>query len=697
MHKTAQRTNEPLWQRIVQQVTAGDKGGRAGEWSARKAQLAVALYKEAGGGYIGHKDSDNSLVKWTQEKWRTKSGQPSLRTGERYLPEAALDALTPHEYGATTRAKREGMKYGQQFVPQPSRIAAKVAPYRTTNGYPSALRWSVTVGDLWHGGPPSTVTDESPSALVEYLRTLDIPADRSRGAVSHINGVMAMPSSRRAAVLLGKRDGEVVYLSASYAPYPIADLWEEAVDADDLFGGSHRVENREVRSVPKAELVGKRVKVYYNLANFRWSVMSEGKVVLHTDYIALSDVVFYINESGRQRVLREQKKDVHAYAIGVVQDFSLSEAEVPAPEYTTELTYNPFKYDSFVVKSTEQPVTKAAFVQMIKRKVYATGVVYAASVSSPVTARAANPRRGSALEWGVTVADAYGGAPIELFDDGLGERLIRFLHSHDAPTDNITAAGDYLTEAIHSQSRAAVLVGKRDGKAIYVTVRRLAVPRWTLADLWDDAVDAGDLYGGTHRVPNREVRTIPKAELVGKKAEVWFNLHNFMWSVRTGGKVVLHTDYIELADVVFRINEGGRQRVLRDREKNVHAFAVGTVLDYSLSPDDAPLTADPAFNTEVTYNPYKYDSFVVKATEEPVMKAAFVQMIKRKVYATGVVYAAVAARAANHGGGGIGGLVSGYGINTMTLDPQDFTMERSPSRYSLSRHSPSRHSPSRHR
>jgi hypothetical protein len=68
---------------------------------------------------------------------------------------------------------------------------------------------------------------------------------------------------------------------------------------------------------------------------------------------------------------------------------------------------------------------------------------------------------------------------------------------------------------------------------------------------------------------------------------------------------------------------------------------------------------------------------VVKATEEPVVKAAFVQMIKRKVYATGVVYAAVAARAANHGGGGIGGLVSGYGINTMPLDPQDFTMSMS--------------------
>ena len=127
---TALRTDEALWRQIVREVTADNKGGRAGQWSARKAQIAVALYKEAGGGYIGPKSPDNALDKWTRENWRTKSGRPSLETGERYLPEAAIEALTPEEYEATTRAKKKGMRRGQQFVPQPLEIAAKVAPFR---------------------------------------------------------------------------------------------------------------------------------------------------------------------------------------------------------------------------------------------------------------------------------------------------------------------------------------------------------------------------------------------------------------------------------------------------------------------------------------------------------------------------------------------------------------------------------------
>lgn len=127
---TARRTDPALWERIVDEVTAGDKGGRPGQWSARKAQLAVALYRQQGGGYIGPKSADNALAKWTREKWRTRSGRPSLVTGERYLPSKALAALSPQEYAATTRAKRAGMARGQQFVPQPESIAMKTAKYR---------------------------------------------------------------------------------------------------------------------------------------------------------------------------------------------------------------------------------------------------------------------------------------------------------------------------------------------------------------------------------------------------------------------------------------------------------------------------------------------------------------------------------------------------------------------------------------
>jgi hypothetical protein len=139
--KTAKRTDEALWKRIVKKVTAGDKGGHPGQWSARKAQLAVALYKEAGGGYIGAKSKDNSLAKWTRQKWRTKSGKPSLETGERYLPEKAIKALTDEEYRETTKAKRAGMRKGKQFVKQPKGVAKKVVKYRQANPDENYFEW----------------------------------------------------------------------------------------------------------------------------------------------------------------------------------------------------------------------------------------------------------------------------------------------------------------------------------------------------------------------------------------------------------------------------------------------------------------------------------------------------------------------------------------------------------------------------
>lgn len=74
--------------------------------------------------------SQRSLKAWTKQKWRTKSGKPSAKTGERYLPEAAIKALTPEEYARTTRAKRRGSRKGKQFVKQPKSIAAKTRAYR---------------------------------------------------------------------------------------------------------------------------------------------------------------------------------------------------------------------------------------------------------------------------------------------------------------------------------------------------------------------------------------------------------------------------------------------------------------------------------------------------------------------------------------------------------------------------------------
>lgn len=128
-------TNTKLRNEIKMRVMAGSKGGKPGQWSARKAQMVAQKYKAAGGGYTGPKKAgQKSLTKWTKEEWGTKSGKPSTQgpkaTGERYLPKKARQALSSKEYAATTRAKREGMKEGKQFVPQPKKIAKKTARHR---------------------------------------------------------------------------------------------------------------------------------------------------------------------------------------------------------------------------------------------------------------------------------------------------------------------------------------------------------------------------------------------------------------------------------------------------------------------------------------------------------------------------------------------------------------------------------------
>ena len=80
------------------------------------------------------KKPQRSLKAWTKQKWRTKSGKPSTQgpkaTGERYLPEKAIKALSAKEYAATTKAKRKGKAAGKQFVAQPKKVAKKTRSYR---------------------------------------------------------------------------------------------------------------------------------------------------------------------------------------------------------------------------------------------------------------------------------------------------------------------------------------------------------------------------------------------------------------------------------------------------------------------------------------------------------------------------------------------------------------------------------------
>lgn len=81
------------------------------------------------------KPSQTSLRNWTKQKWRTKSGKPSTQgkdaTGERYLPEKAIKALSASEYAASTAAKRKAIKAGRQHSAQPKSVAEKTKAHRT--------------------------------------------------------------------------------------------------------------------------------------------------------------------------------------------------------------------------------------------------------------------------------------------------------------------------------------------------------------------------------------------------------------------------------------------------------------------------------------------------------------------------------------------------------------------------------------
>ncbi len=115
---------------------------------------------------------------------------------------------------------------------------------------------------------------------------------------------------------------------------------------------------------------------------------------------------------------------------------------------------------------------------------------------------------------------------------------------------------------------------------------------------------------------------------VGKKVMVYYNLHKHTFSVRYAGKVVMHADFVKLGDVEFRVRQGGKEKVRDEKSKNVHAFVIGTLLEYCEYPCFG--IPEPPSDFVVTYDPYKYDSFVNKFTKEPVYFANEVDMINSK-------------------------------------------------------------------
>ena len=123
-------TKPKLRERIKNRIMRGNKGGRPGQWSARKAQLLANAYKKAGGGYRGGKTkAAKALTRWTKQKWTTKSGKKSSKTGERYLPERLIKSMSSSQYAYETRKKRAATKKGKQSASYSKKTTKRIRRY----------------------------------------------------------------------------------------------------------------------------------------------------------------------------------------------------------------------------------------------------------------------------------------------------------------------------------------------------------------------------------------------------------------------------------------------------------------------------------------------------------------------------------------------------------------------------------------
>jgi hypothetical protein len=127
------------------------------------------------------------------------------------------------------------------------------------------------------------------------------------------------------------------------------------------------------KDVLKENIIGQKVMVYYNLHKHTFSVQKSGVVVLHADYVKLSDVEFRVRKGGLDKVRKEKVKNVHAFVIGILEDFcEFPCSNIPQDSEGEVISYNPYTNDSFVIKSTQEPIFHGNEVNMVnsRNKIY---------------------------------------------------------------------------------------------------------------------------------------------------------------------------------------------------------------------------------------------------------------------------------------------------------------------------------------
>lgn len=121
---------------------------------------------------------------------------------------------------------------------------------------------------------------------------------------------------------------------------------------------------------------GQRVEVYFNLHKKLYSIRDKvtGLVVAHADSVLLVDAIFKVSQAGRQRVLREQKKNVHAFVEGL---FAGVGADLPEPDRLDKAYYNPYKTETFIDKGSGRALKGASLVHCRDKQAYYVNGVFA--------------------------------------------------------------------------------------------------------------------------------------------------------------------------------------------------------------------------------------------------------------------------------------------------------------------------------
>lgn len=218
--KSLNYTKPDLRDRLKSQIMAGSKGGRSGQWSARKAQLLALAYRKAGGGYRGKPGkAQRSLKKWTKERWTTVDGKPALRRGKmsRYLPAAAWRRLSPEQRKATVAKKLAGDKRGRQFVPNTQRAASASKKIRNrkaaVDSSPSIKSDNQTVNE-------ERMSHEAPTVDRQALKPAKMP-DGSMASIKpivfeHNNMHVVVPTITESGELLSDSQAIEKYLSSNW-------------------------------------------------------------------------------------------------------------------------------------------------------------------------------------------------------------------------------------------------------------------------------------------------------------------------------------------------------------------------------------------------------------------------------------------------------------------------------------------------